>query len=67
MRAHMNPTRMATLGRLAFRYFVESGGPSGDNSNYIGIDDVAYTGVPTPGAATLLGAGLIGAARRRRR
>ena len=30
----------ATLGRLAFRYFVENGGPTGANSNYIGIDDV---------------------------
>ncbi len=32
-----------TNGRLAFRYFVESGGPSGDNSNYIGIDRVVVT------------------------
>ncbi len=31
-----------TTGRLAFRYFVTDGGPSGNNSNYIGIDDVAY-------------------------
>jgi hypothetical protein len=30
-------------GRIAFRYFVEDGGPSGDNSNYIGIDTVSYT------------------------
>ncbi|MBK8467480.1 MAG: choice-of-anchor J domain-containing protein [Chloracidobacterium sp.] len=29
-------------GRLAFRYFVENGGPSGDNSNYIGIDTLEY-------------------------
>ena len=28
-------------GRLAFRYFVENGGPSGANSNHIGIDTVA--------------------------
>ncbi|MFO1507263.1 MAG: choice-of-anchor J domain-containing protein [Lysobacterales bacterium] len=27
-------------GRIAFRYFVEGGGPSGANSNYIGIDRV---------------------------
>jgi len=27
-----------TLGRLAFRYFVENGGPSAGRSNYIGID-----------------------------
>ncbi len=30
-------------GRLAFRYFVEGGGPSGNNSDYMGIDDVVYT------------------------
>jgi len=44
-----------TSGRLAFRYFVENGGPSGANSNYIGIDEVVYTstsacsGTPAPG------------------
>ena len=27
-----------TTGRLAFRYFVENGGPNGANSDYIGID-----------------------------
>jgi len=41
-----------TLGRFAFRYFVENGGPSGANSNYIGIDTFAYNApcgpVPTP-------------------
>ena len=30
-------------GRFAFRYFVTDGGPSGNNSNYIGIDTVEYT------------------------
>jgi hypothetical protein len=34
-----------TEGRLAFRYFVENGGPSGTNSNYIGIDSVSYVPV----------------------
>ncbi len=29
-------------GRFAFRYFVEDGGPSGSNGNYIGIDTVEY-------------------------
>lgn len=29
--------------RIAFRYFVTGGGPSGANSNYIGIDDFAVT------------------------
>ena len=38
-------------GRLAFRYFVESGGPDGANSDYIGIDAVTYGcdgNLPTP-------------------
>ncbi|HET8648327.1 MAG TPA: choice-of-anchor J domain-containing protein [Vicinamibacteria bacterium] len=34
-----------TLGRLAFRYFVENGGPTGANSDYIGIDTVVFTPV----------------------
>jgi len=29
-------------GRLAFRYYVENGGPFGTRSNYIGIDTVSY-------------------------
>ncbi|MFO7680897.1 MAG: choice-of-anchor J domain-containing protein, partial [Chloroflexota bacterium] len=29
-------------GRFAFRYFVENGGPSGANSDYIGIDTVSF-------------------------
>lgn len=32
-----------TSGRLAFRYFVTNGGPSGANSDYIGVDNVVYT------------------------
>jgi uncharacterized repeat protein (TIGR02543 family) len=32
-----------TSGRLAFRYFVENGGPIGSNSDYIGIDTVVYS------------------------
>src|SRR4029079_578447 len=45
-----------TLGRLAMRYFVENGGPSGANSDYIGIDSFSFTGAgcssvtPTPTA-----------------
>ena len=31
-----------TLGRFAFRYFVENSGPSGANGDYIGIDTAAY-------------------------
>ncbi len=29
-------------GRIAFRYYVENGGPSGTNSDVIGIDTVSY-------------------------
>ncbi|MFT3952648.1 MAG: choice-of-anchor J domain-containing protein [Oscillospiraceae bacterium] len=29
-------------GRFAFRYYVTNGGPSGSNSDYIGIDSVSY-------------------------
>ncbi len=29
-------------GRIAFRYFVTDGGPSGTNSDYIGIDTFSY-------------------------
>ncbi|MBS1792631.1 MAG: VCBS repeat-containing protein [Acidobacteria bacterium] len=32
-----------TAGRVAFRYFVEDGGPDGANSNIIGIDSFVYT------------------------
>ena len=39
-----------TVGRLAFRYFVENGGQSGANSDYIGIDTFQFNRVcgPTP-------------------
>jgi uncharacterized repeat protein (TIGR01451 family) len=33
----------AVSGRIAFRYFVTGGGPSGSNSDYIGIDTFEYT------------------------
>ncbi|MCB0461178.1 MAG: choice-of-anchor J domain-containing protein [Flavobacteriaceae bacterium] len=33
----------ATDVRIAFRYFVTDGGPTGANSDYIGIDDVVVT------------------------
>lgn len=32
-----------STGRVAFRYWVTSGGPSGDNSDLISIDDVLVT------------------------
>ncbi len=42
-----------TSGRVAFRYFVEMGGPAGDNSDFIGIDTFSYAPgmVLTPGDA----------------
>ena len=48
-----------TSGRVAFRYFVESGGPMGANSNYIGIDTFSYTvaGVPADGPVDYNGDG----------
>jgi hypothetical protein len=45
-----------TAGRVAFRYFVENGGPSGVNSDYIGIDSFQYTSLgPTSGEAFISG------------
>jgi hypothetical protein len=41
-------------GRIAFRYFVEFGGPTGDNSNYIGIDTVSFGAGVTPAADQVL-------------
>lgn len=32
-----------TSGRIAFRYFVTNAGPTGTNSDYIGIDEVVYS------------------------
>jgi len=37
-----------TSGRMAFRYFVTDGGPSGTASDNIGIDDFLYTPFGTP-------------------
>lgn len=61
-------------GRVAFRYFVTSGGPTGDNSNIIGVDNFSYTSaatnaVPEPGSVTLVlaGMGVIAGLQRRRR
>lgn len=41
-----------TLGRIAFRYYVTDGGPLGNNSDYMGIDDVVYTTFPPPCTGT---------------
>jgi FG-GAP-like repeat/FG-GAP repeat len=38
-----------TSGRMAFRYYVQtSAGPSGNNSNFIGIDTFSYTPAAAP-------------------
>ncbi|MFN0133919.1 MAG: choice-of-anchor J domain-containing protein [Phycisphaerales bacterium] len=55
-----------TAGRFAFWYNPPNGGPSGANSDYVGIDDVMYTSVPAPASLALLGLGGLVAARRRR-
>ena len=34
-----------TSGRVAFRYFVTNGGPTGSSSDFIGIDNFVYTPV----------------------
>ncbi len=41
-------------GRLAFRYFVTSGGPGGANSDNIGIDNVTYQRPPLATCANTL-------------
>ncbi len=43
----------ATSGRIAFRYFVTNGGPSGLNSNYIGLDTYSYTSNTSTSDATV--------------
>jgi hypothetical protein len=56
-------------GRVAFRYFVPNGGPSGDNSNIIGLDDFSYvSAVPEPASVTMMlaGVGLLAGLQRRR-
>ncbi|MCV2364958.1 choice-of-anchor J domain-containing protein [Paucibacter sp. DJ1R-11] len=58
----------ATDGAIAFRYTVNSGGPAGDNSDYIGIDSVSITAAvpePTTWALMALGLGAIGLRRRK--
>lgn len=57
-------------GRVAFRYFVTSGGPNGANSNIIGVDTFSYiSAVPEPTTLSMLaaGMGLVAMASRRRR
>jgi hypothetical protein len=47
----LNGVGSPTIGRIAFRYFVEFGGSNGSNSDYIGIDTFRYFcagPIPTP-------------------
>ncbi|HEY0462409.1 MAG TPA: choice-of-anchor J domain-containing protein [Pyrinomonadaceae bacterium] len=39
-----------TSGRIAFRYFVENGGPTATRSEYIGIDSFSYTPISEIGS-----------------
>lgn len=58
-------------GRVALRYFVTNGGPAGDNSSAIGVDDFRYTSVtavpePESVAMMLAGLGILAGLQRRR-
>jgi hypothetical protein len=53
-----------TNGRFAFHYNPTNGGPSGANSDYIGVDTIEY--VPAPATLALLSMGGLLAGRRRR-
>ncbi|OSZ77653.1 hypothetical protein CAP36_14905 [Chitinophagaceae bacterium IBVUCB2] len=43
-----------TSGRIAFRYFVENGGPAGANSDFIGVDNVSLLRPPLATCANTL-------------
>lgn len=47
-----------TSGRVAFRYFVTSAGPTGANSDYIGIDNFVYTPYVCPAFTMTAGGAL---------
>lgn len=55
-------------GRFAFRYFMPDAGINGNNSDYIGIDDLVVTAaVPEPTSLALLGFSALGLVWKRRR
>lgn len=58
-------------GRVAFRYFVAGGGPTGANSNIIGVDNFSYVSAPVPEpssvAMMLAGVGVLAGLRRRQK
>ena len=51
-----------TSGRIAFRYFVTNAGPTGSNSDFIGIDNVVYTPYVCPTFTMTPGGALTGGA-----
>jgi hypothetical protein len=57
----------ATMGRLAFRYYVADGGSNGANSNIVAIDDFRVKAVPEPAPLMVFGLGAAGLLIRRRR
>ena len=58
-----------TSGRLGFRYNVPNAGVAGDNSSYIGVDDLLVlvgAAVPEPSTLALMGLGVLVLIRNRR-
>lgn len=53
-------------GRFAFWYHPSNGGPSGNNSDRVGIDSVEFSSIPAPGSVALLTAGMLICGRRKR-
>lgn len=57
----------SVTSRLAFRYYVHDGGPSGNNSNGIGVDTLRVGApVPEPASVTAIAMGGLALLRRRR-
>ncbi|MES2555918.1 MAG: choice-of-anchor J domain-containing protein [Bacteroidota bacterium] len=48
-----------TSGRIGFRYFVTSAGPTGANSDFIGIDNIVYTPYVCPTFTMTTGGSLV--------